>query len=751
MMKKFFYELGIVLSLLFIISCEQQVPEPVVIKVASVSLNAESVELIEGEQVQLRATVSPINAENKVVIWSSSNLSVASVEDGLVTAGKPGEAIITVKTDDGGKTAACEVTVSPRVYPVVSVELDQTSIELIEGDEFRLNATVSPDNATNKNLIWKSGNPEVASVADGLVTALKPGRTTVSVTTEDGDKTASCEVVISARVYPVTEVSLNKSSIELIEGEQQLLTATVSPDNATNKKVVWTSSNTQIVSVDDGLVTAYMAGEAVITVTTEDGGMTATCDVTVVEPPKAESLDLGDYSLTADIYRDHSQWYEIHVSTYPSDAVAEYEWTSSDETVATVYGDGSSARIYTEDYGEAVITVTDKRTGLAASMNIQTAVQGFRWEEPYDETYGSYPMITVYLDEEHQLQYSYSPSYASRIFSDLDQFVFYENDAVVKRPTVISIDENGRVKGLEKGIVGIKPTGRVGQEYGTGRLYIKVKARYTPVESISLNKTYLSMTQYDKEVLKATLYPNDATNQSVIWSSSDASVASVDSKGVVTAVGGGSATITAESEDSSLRATCEVTVTADMYKAVDLGLSVKWAAYNYNAADASEVGGHYLWGDPTGNAGFEYDIINGEMSPLYYVPDMDSICGTSYDIVRSHWGGKWRLPTMNEFWELYTRCTWKYTTEGGVKGFRITATNGNSIFLPMTGYTFPEDGPVGSYGLRDTGNGYYMTGESYRDSWGRFAYAAQIKSSKSCDFPSWRVGWMGMAVRPVRK
>lgn len=750
-MKKFFCKLSLVISILLIISCEQQIPEPITIAVASVSLNAKSVEMVEGEQVQLKATVSPLNADNKVVIWSSSNLSVASVEDGLVTAGKPGEATITVKTDDGGKTATCTVIVSAKVYPVAAVELDKTSIELIEGEKFLLNATVSPDNATNKNLIWASSDAEVASVEDGLVTALKPGRAMVEVTTEDGAKTASCEITVNARIYPVTEVSLNKTSIELIEGEQQLLTAIVSPDNATNKAVVWTSSNTRIASVDDGLVTAHVSGEAVITVTTEDGGKTAACNVTVVEPPKAQSLTLSEYSITTDIYRDHSQWYEVVVTPYPADAVAEYEWMSSDEEVVTVYGDGSSARIYTEDYGEALVTVTDKRTGMAASVDIRTMVQDFRWEESYDDTYSGYPMITVYLDEEHQLHYSYSPSYASAIFGDLDQFVFYENDAVVKRPTFISIDENGLVRGVEKGITGLEPTGRIVKEYGSGRLYIKVKSRYTPVESISLNKTSLSMTQYDKETLKVTIYPSDATNQNVIWSSSDASVASVDSKGVVTAVGGGTAIITAESEDSSLKATCAVSVTADQYEAVDLGLSVKWAAYNYNASDASEVGGHYLWGDPTGNARFEFDIIGGQMSPLYYVPDMDSIGGTSYDIVRSHWGGKWRLPTMNEFWELYSRCAWKYTTEDGVKGFRITGTNGNSIFLPMTGYTFPEDGPAGSYGLRETGNGYYMTGESYEDSWGRFAYAAVIKSNISCEFPSWRVGWMGMAVRPVRK
>ena len=253
------------------------------IAVSAVTLDTTSMILVEGDSQTLTATISPSNAENQKVLWSSSNSSVATVKEGVVTAIKPGNATITVKSDDGGKTATCEVTVNAKVYPVTGVTLDKTSHEMTEGDEYTLTATINPSNATNKNVSWKSSNTSVATVSNGKVTALKAGSATITVTTEDGSKTATCSITVKAKVYPVTSVSLSKSSATLTEGESLSLTATVNPSNATNKNVSWKSSNTSVATVSNGKVTALKAGSAIITVTTEDGGKTATCMVTVKE------------------------------------------------------------------------------------------------------------------------------------------------------------------------------------------------------------------------------------------------------------------------------------------------------------------------------------------------------------------------------------------------------------------------------------------------------------------------------------
>ena len=267
--------LGIVLT-----SCTEDIAP---ITVSSVTLDTSSMTLIEGDSQTITATISPSDAENKTILWISSNSSVASVRGGVVTAIAPGTATITAKTEDGAKTATCKVTVVAKVYPVTSVSLDKTSASLTEGETITLTATVNPDNATNKNVSWKSSNTSVASVVDGKVTALKAGTTTITVTTEDGNKTATCNITVNAKVYPVTGVSLNKTTAEVVVGNKLTLVATVKPSNAQNKNVSWKSSNTSVATVSStGEVLALAKGTAYIIVTTEDGKYTAQCKVSAV-------------------------------------------------------------------------------------------------------------------------------------------------------------------------------------------------------------------------------------------------------------------------------------------------------------------------------------------------------------------------------------------------------------------------------------------------------------------------------------
>ena len=130
--------------------------------------------------------------------------------------------------------------------------MDKTAAELTEGDELTLTATVNPDNASNKNVTWSSTDSSVASVENGKVKALKVGTTTITVKTEDGEKTATCDITVKAEVYHVTSVVLDQTTAELTEGEELILTATVQPENATNKNVIWSSSSPSVAYVSDG-------------------------------------------------------------------------------------------------------------------------------------------------------------------------------------------------------------------------------------------------------------------------------------------------------------------------------------------------------------------------------------------------------------------------------------------------------------------------------------------------------------------
>ena len=178
---------------------------------------------------------------------------------------------------------------------VNSISIDNKVVEMTEGDVVTLTATINPSNASNKNVYWTSSDQAVATVDNnGKVTAIKAGKTTITVTTEDGGKTATCSVTVNAKIYPVSSVTLVKASVELTEGDVTILTATVNPSNASNKNVYWTSSDQAVATVDNnGKVTAIKAGKTTITVTTEDGGKTATCLVTIKKP--SHGVDIGDW------------------------------------------------------------------------------------------------------------------------------------------------------------------------------------------------------------------------------------------------------------------------------------------------------------------------------------------------------------------------------------------------------------------------------------------------------------------------
>ena len=352
------------LILLAILSCQK---ESETVSVTNITLSPESISLVEGDTETLTATVSPSNATNKKVIWTSTDGSIASVDNGRVTALKPGNTTIRAKSDDGGKTATCQVTVKAKVYNVENVSLDKTNITLTEGDSKTLTATVYPDNATNKNVSWSSSDESVAAVSNGTVTALKAGTATITVTTEDGGKTATCQVIVNARIYNVESVSLDKTNITLPEGDSETLIATVYPDNATNKNVSWKSSNTSVATVNNGVVTAIKAGTATITVTTKDGGKTATCQVTV----KAKQINVTSIKIDQNsVHLKEGESILLTVTVYPSNATNKnVNWTSSNVKVASVSSEGKVTAIKS-----GVATITAKSVSSSSNDSIQIIV-----------------------------------------------------------------------------------------------------------------------------------------------------------------------------------------------------------------------------------------------------------------------------------------------------------------------------------------------------------------------------------------
>lgn len=344
---------------------------------------------------------------------------------------------------------------------VTSISLSQTSLSIIVGESATLVATVLPENATNKNVIWSTDNPSVASVDNGTVSAVGQGTATITAKTEDGNKTADCIVTVNKETIEVTSVTLDKTEITLAPFESQTLVATVKPDNATDKTVTWTSSNSYIASVKEGKVTGILQGTATITATA--GGQSATCIVTV----KMKTIDVSSVTLDkTEITLIEGDSMTLTATVMPDNATDKtVTWTSSDNNVATI--DAGTVRAIAE--GTATITAT--AGGKSATCTV----------------------------------------------------------VVIKH----AVD----------------------------------------VTSVTLDKTEISLNKGDSWTLAATVWPDNATDKTVTWASSNSNVAKVEG-GTVTALSEGCAVITASAGGKT--ATCTVTVlgSGPVIKAVYSGIDL---------------------------------------------------------------------------------------------------------------------------------------------------------------------------------
>ena len=233
--------------------------------------------------VRITATIQPEELAEGEIEWSTADNTVATVDDGLVqpvSGSAGGKTVITAKVKGTTISADCEVEITEVVNPAAKIELDKTELTGTEGGKASLTAKVTasdPSSECTDIVEWESSDESVATVKDGTVSFV--GKGNAVITAKAGDKSAECKVTVEAAVVAVEKITLDKTAAELTEGDTTTLTASVTPDSATDKTVTWTSSDESVATVKDGVVTAVKAGKAVITA--EAGGKTAACTVTV--------------------------------------------------------------------------------------------------------------------------------------------------------------------------------------------------------------------------------------------------------------------------------------------------------------------------------------------------------------------------------------------------------------------------------------------------------------------------------------
>ena len=335
------------------------------ISVEGVDVTPAAVSVAIGQTVALTATVKPSNARDAGIAWRSLDERVATVDgNGVVRGVAQGATKVMAVTSDGQKTASCDVTVTEQVR-VRGVLLDKGRLGLAVGQSAALTATVLPENASNKTVLWSSSAPSVASVDDnGTVTMLSEGEAVISVVTADGAKKTFCSVTPPVAA---TGVRLDRTVMDLQIGDTGALSATVLPESATNPNVTWNSLDESIATVSqDGTVTAKKVGETYVSAISQDGLFVAVCRVNVHrEMTKVEAVALNRASVDS---LPVGASVTLTAMPLPADATnQDVSWISSNPEIAAVSANGVVTAAAT---GTALITAVTADGGYTASCTV---------------------------------------------------------------------------------------------------------------------------------------------------------------------------------------------------------------------------------------------------------------------------------------------------------------------------------------------------------------------------------------------
>ena len=486
-------------------------------------------------EITLAHSVSPTSATFKDVIWTSTNPKVATVDPlGNVKAVSAGKTAIKCTSEDNPMVSGvCTITVK---VIATGIELDKTSFKVYETKSKTLKATITPEDATNKNVTWASSDKSIATVdKNGKVTGKKPGTVYISATTANGKHTAKCKVTVQKMIYS-EKVKLNKTSLTLEDGKSYILDATVLPENTVSKSVTWSSGNKKVATVDAyGDVTAVAPGTTYIYCKTKDTGVTAKCKVTVKEV-KPTSISFSSKTITI----EYDETRTLKPTIKPSNATDKsLTWTSSNPKVVKVTSAGKIKGM--KAGSSAVITVTTNTGKLTAKITVKVnpiTVSKITLNKT---------SLTLSKGKSSTLTATVKPANAT------NQTLTWTSS----NTKVAKVSADGKVTAVKNGTATITCKAANGKT-----ATCKVTVKNIPVTGFKLDKTWVRADKGAEFTLKAIFEPSNATNKTIKWTTSDKSVATVSSSGKVTIVGKSSEVcqITATTADGGFTAVCMIEV-----------------------------------------------------------------------------------------------------------------------------------------------------------------------------------------------
>ena len=497
-------------------------------QVDGIAMDYDRVELNVGDDYRLTAVVSPANATDPSVTWSSSNPAVVTVdESGMLHAVSSGNATIVVQTNDGGFIDMTNVTV---LQPVTSIELSETEMSVKKGTVFWLDAKVIPDTADNKNITWSSSDTSLATVDQtGKVTTLAVGTVTISCVSEDNGSVAYCVVEITE---PVTGLALNTNYQEMVAGTKFVIVPTILPIEAPNKNVTFVSSDPEVATVDEnGVVTALIGGKCEILVTTEESKLTATCTIVVKEfvssieiTGSKDLLNVGDsVQLKASVLSDTASDKTVY-------------WSSSNPAYASVDQTGKVTGV---NPGSVVITATAADGGGVSDSVVIRVIN------PVSSITFDKNKITMYVGDTVNIAAAINPQNAT--IKDLEWTS--DDESIAK------VYPDGDVEGIASGRTMVHATSKDGNNIVANcTVIVKDIIKAT---SVSINSSDIVMLKGKARQLSARIYPKN-TNESVKWLSTDTSIVQVDDKGNIVTVGAGECQVIAYSSAGTVEDACTI-------------------------------------------------------------------------------------------------------------------------------------------------------------------------------------------------
>lgn len=510
----------------------------VIAAVTSITLSPSSKNISIGDNLTINATVKP-SLNDVSLSWITSDASVVSIATAgnlscTVTGVAGGTAVITAINTDNVVVGSCKVTV---YQAITGITLSETAVTTpLSTGYFRLYATIAPTAASEQTIVWSSSDESVAAVDQtGKVTLKKAGTTSIIVTAKaDSTITAKCTVTVTKSV---TGLTLDTTSYSMYVKDTYRLTYTITPTDAANTAVTFSSTNASVCTVDKaGLVTAKGVGSCAVIVKTTDGGYMGTCIFTVQQKATAIKLDVSKLSL------DVGDYYSLVTTLTPADSTdTSITYESTDTSVCTV---SAAGKVVAVSAGLAVIIA--KTAGGATASCAITVIQGVEGVEL------SSAEETLVIGDDVELTATVSPDDC-----DDDSVKWDSTDS-----SIASVDSEGDVTGVGEGVAIITATTNDGGYSAYCVIIVEApEPSSVPVTDIKLNKTYYKLGINKTYTLTANVTPSDATDATVTWSSSNKKIATVNEKGKVKGIKAGTVTIRCTANDGSgVYAECSIRV-----------------------------------------------------------------------------------------------------------------------------------------------------------------------------------------------